>query len=91
MTTIADLTVTDVDRLLPAIRLLFAGSLTMILGIMFMLGVVRISLGTYSITDFATNPTLAFLVGCICGISELLLPATIANRANGLLSKVNQA
>lgn len=88
--TLADLTVTDVDRLLPAIRLLFAGSLTMILGIMFMLGVVRISLGTYSITDFATNPTLAFLVGCLCGISELLLPATVAKRANDFVRKDKQ-
>ncbi len=62
----------------------------MILGIMFLLGVIRISLGTYSITDFATNPTLAFLVGCLCGISELLLPATIAKRANDLIGKGKQ-
>lgn len=88
--TLADLTTTDVDRLLPAIRLLFAGSLTMILGIMFLLGVIRISLGTYSITDFATNPTLAFLVGYLCGISELLLPATIAKRANDFIGKGKQ-
>lgn len=89
--TLADLTVTDVDRLLPAIRLLFAGSLTMILGIMFMLGIIRISLGTYSITEFATNPTLAFLIGCLCGISELLLPASVAKRANDFIGKGKQS
>lgn len=85
--TITDLTVTDSDRLLPVIRLLFAGSLTMILGVMFMLGVIEVSLGNYSLTNFATNAMLAFLVGTLCGISELLLPTTVGKRASDFMSK----
>jgi hypothetical protein len=85
--TLTDLTLTDNDRLLPVIRLLFAGNLTMILGIMFILGVVQISLGNYSLTDFSVRPMLAFLVGAFCGISELLLPATVAKRASDFIAK----
>ncbi|WP_227869227.1 hypothetical protein [Nitrosospira lacus] len=85
--TLTDLTVTDSDRLLPVIRLLFAGSLTMILGIMFMLGVVQISLGNHSLTDFSTSPMLAFLVGTLCGISELLLPTTVGKRASDFINQ----
>lgn len=85
--TLTDLTVTDSDHLLPKMRLLFAGTLTMILGIMFMLGVVKISLGNYSLTDFSTNPMLAFLIGAFCGISELLLPTTVSKHASGFINK----
>lgn len=86
--TLTDLTLTDSDHLLPRMRLLFAGTLTMILGIIFMLDVVKISLGNYSITDIATNSALAFLIGAFCGISELVLPATVSKQASDFISKV---
>lgn len=86
--TLKDLTLTDSDRLLPAMRLLFAGTLTMIIGIMFMLGVIKISLGNYQITDISTNSPLAFLIGAFCGISELLLPATVSKQASNIIGKV---
>jgi hypothetical protein len=82
--TLPDLTVTDSDRLVPAIRLLFAGTLSMILGIGFILGLVEIKLGANSVTDFSTKPMLAFLVGAFCGVSELLLPTAVAKRASDL-------
>ena len=77
----------DSDRLLPVIRLAFAGLLTMILGIFFVLGVVEIKLGGFSITDISKVPMLAFLVGVLCGISELALPASIAKRASSLVGE----
>jgi len=86
--TLADLTQADSDYLLPGMRLLFAGMLTMILGIIFMLGVVKISLGSYSITDIGTNSALAFLIGAFCGISELLLPTAVSKQASDFVSKV---
>ena len=85
--TLQDLTVTDSDRLRPGIRLLFAGCLTMILGIMFMLGVVQLSIGNYSLTDFSSKPMLAFLVGTFCGISELMLPTAVGKRASDFIGK----
>ncbi|ADE12563.1 hypothetical protein [Sideroxydans lithotrophicus] len=87
--TLTDLTVTDSDRLLPSIRLIFAGILTMILGLMFTLGVVQITLGTYPLTDLSSNnPMLAFLIGTFCGITELGLPAAVGKRASDFISKV---
>ena len=83
--TLSDLTRTDGDYLLPAIRLLFAGILTMILGLVLMLGVVHITIGSYSVTDISSNPTLAYLVGALCGTSELLLPSIVAKRSTEFL------
>lgn len=86
--TLSDLTVTDSDRLVPTIRMLFAGSLTMLLGIVFNLGLVQVKLGTYSLNDFSTQPMLAFLLGTFCGISELLLPTTVAKRASDMINSI---
>jgi len=85
---ISDLVVTDSDRLIPAIRLIFAGVLTMLLGLTFVLGLVEIKLGSFSITDIGTRPMLAFLVGVFCGLSELVLPAAVAKRASDFIGKL---
>lgn len=85
---LADLTVTDSDRLLPVVRLVFAGCLTMIIGTMCALGIIQVSLGNYSLTNLSENPMLAFLVGVLCGISELALPATVAKKAGELVGKL---
>ena len=85
--TLSDLTITDSDRLTPAIRLLFAGTLTMILGIVFVL-LIEVKIGSYSVTHIADNPMLAFLLGAFCGISELLLPTTVAKRASDFIGSL---
>ena len=79
--TLADLTTTDPDRLRPGMRLAFAGTLTMVLGIACAVGLVEVRVGGYPVTAIATEPMLAFLVGALCGISELSLPASISARA----------
>ncbi len=84
---IDDLTITDSDRLQPVIRMLFAGTLTMILGIALTLGIVQLSVGSFALTDFAASPMLAFLLGAFCGISERLLPNTVARQASDFISK----
>lgn len=86
--TLSDLTITDGDRLSPTIRLVFAGTLTMILGIVFAYPILEIKIGDVPITNFKIQPMLAFLVGCFCGISELVLPTTVAKRASDFISNI---
>jgi hypothetical protein len=59
--TLVDLIRSDADRLLPDARLIFAGTLTMLLGIMLLLGIVEIKIGNVSTSDFAASPMVAFL------------------------------
>jgi hypothetical protein len=86
--TLKDLTSTDSDRLLPHLRLAFAGACTMVLGLLFALGVVDIRIAGYPITAITKEPALAFLVGVFCGISELTLPSTIASRASAFVAEI---
>jgi hypothetical protein len=84
-----DLTSSDEDRLAPHIRLVFAGLLTMLIGMLFSLGLLELQLGAVSLTDITRSPLLAFIVGAFCGISELALPASIRNRATQLIDGID--
>jgi len=86
--TLSDLTVTDSDRLTPAIRLIYAGWLTIVLGIVFALPLVEFKVGNFPVTDVAGYPMLAFVVGCFCGISELTLPTAVAKRASDFIQNI---
>ena len=83
-----DLLVTDQDRLNPLVRLFFAAALTAIIGIVISLPLVELKLGTFSLTTLAQLPMLAFLIGCFCGISELVLPTAVAKRAGDFISSL---
>jgi hypothetical protein len=85
---LVDLVTAEDDRLLPQIRLLFAGTLTFAAGLMFALGFIDLKLGTISLTRITELPTLAYLVGMFFGIGELALPESIGNRAHTLTSAV---
>jgi hypothetical protein len=80
-----DLINTDADRLLPQLRLVFAGTLTMVLGVFLVLGVMELKIGSMSTEHIGSNPMLAFLIGALCGISELVLPGTVTKKASDLL------
>jgi hypothetical protein len=84
--TLADLTTTDSDRLHPHIRLLFASLLTMLLGMLFVLEIVEVKLGSLVVTKISENAMLALVVGILCGISESSLPSYAAKRATALFS-----
>lgn len=84
--TLTDLTVTDSDRLQPEIRLIFAGSLTMLIGIALYIPLIEFKIGTFVGGQIARDPMLMFLVGCFCGISELVLPSTVAKRASDFMA-----
>lgn len=79
--TLNDLTNTDSDKLLPHVRLAFAGALTMLLGLLFVMGIVEVKVGAYVVTKIADDPTLAFIIGVFCGISEVNLPVAASKRA----------
>jgi hypothetical protein len=86
--TLKDLVTPDADRLLPLTRLLFAGLLTMALGLVLTLGLADLKIGRISLAGFAANPTQGLLFGLFCGISELLLPSMVVKRASDLLAKL---
>lgn len=86
--TLRDLVVAEADRLLPLTRLVFAGSLTMILGMLLALGFLDVELGGRALSSFLTSPMQALLLGLFCGISELLLPGMVAKKSNDLLTKI---
>ena len=86
--TLRDLVATDADRLLPFTRLVFAGILTTILGLLLATGFVDAEIGAKSLSNFVRDPMLALLLGLFCGISELLLPTMIGKRAQDWMGKL---
>ena len=86
--TLSDLLITDSDRLLPSIRLIYAGCLSMLIGLILVLGIADIKLGNVPLSQIATRPMLAFLVGAFCGVSELTLPTAVARRASDFVSSL---
>jgi len=86
--TLTDIINTDRDRLIPQIRLIFAGLFTMIVGMLLVLQVIDISFGNLRLSDVATNKMLAVLIGIFCGISELALPESIGARARKLVEDI---
>ena len=86
--TLIDLTQTDSDALQPVVRLIFAGSLTMILGIILVYPFLELSIGDIPVTRIGDTPMMAYLVGVFCGVSELALPAAIGKRASEFISSI---
>ncbi len=86
--TLSDLTRTDEDLLLPQMRLLFIGSLTMLLGLLFAYDVVELKLGGFTAGDMVAQPVIAFLIGAFCGISEAALPGSIAGKASAFVGSI---
>jgi hypothetical protein len=81
----ADLGILEQDRLEPVVRLVFAGLLTVIIGLLFYLKAMEVKIGGISSADFFQRSDMALLVGALCGISEQVLPSRIAQEATSLL------
>lgn len=78
---------TEPDFFRPVVRLAFAGTLTMILVMFAMLNFVDFSVAEFKLSK-AVQPgyeLLAFVLGVICGISELFLPTRILGQTSKLL------
>jgi hypothetical protein len=76
-----DLSIPDVDRLEPSIRLIFAGILTFFLGFIFMKDAVVVNIANLKSGEVATDLITACIFGFACGISELALPAKVSQQA----------
>jgi multisubunit Na+/H+ antiporter MnhE subunit len=83
-----DLIVTEDDMLEPGIRLIFAGLLANVIGMVLLVGFVQIKIGSASLDLANDNPTMALLLGMVLGINELLLPKTVATRSRELFDKL---
>jgi hypothetical protein len=85
--TFHDLVALEEDRIEPALRLVFAGTLTTILGLVFVTGMADVELGSFSASGLVTSGSVAFLTGAFAGISEKVLPSAILSRATSIIPK----
>lgn len=83
--TLTDLVTPGPDRLSPSLRLLFIGTLTMFFGLLFMMKIVELKIGEYSTASIGNDPSLAFIVGILFGLSESVLPGLAGKRAESFL------
>lgn len=80
-----DLHIIEEDRLEPPVRLLFAGFLTILLGLSLSTGALSVALGGIQATQFTGSVEVAVLLGMLCGFTEKALPMTVAAEARNLL------
>jgi hypothetical protein len=79
-----ELNILEKDRLNPSIRLIFAGLLTIVIGLLVSTKAVDFVIGEFSAQSFVTNIEVALLLGLICGLSEKVLSTTVAQKASDL-------
>lgn len=84
--TIKDLTTPDTERLKPYSRLLVSAGWSLLFGCLIVLDVFVIQIGAFSTKTFATNPLVAFVLGSVCGLSNLTLPSVVSKKAAEALS-----
>ncbi len=81
-----DLHIPEEDRLEPTVRLLFAGLLTLIVGLLFSLKAVVINLGSISSDQINSNAKVALVVGLLGGFSEQALSSAVTKQASQFLN-----
>jgi hypothetical protein len=79
--TFEDLARLEEDSLDPGVRLLFVAGLTVVVGLLLATKAFVITFGGFN-SAFLDSGTTAVLIGCLCGIGELGLPAAVARRAS---------
>ena len=80
-----DLHIPEQDRLEPMIRLFFAGLLTVILGLLFSVNAVSLTVGSITTSEINSNFRVALLIGMLCGFSEQILSSKVAKEASSFL------
>lgn len=81
-----ELHILEEDRLEPFIRLVFTGLLTVIIGLLFGLKAVAVTIGAVTTDRIMTEWPVALLIGMLCGFSEQALSSTVAKHASTLFS-----
>jgi hypothetical protein len=83
---VGDLVALEEDRIEPQLRLLFAGVLTMILGLIFSTGVADINVGSFQTSNILKSGSIAFLIGAFAGLAEKALPSAVMARATTVIN-----
>ncbi len=72
------------DLMRPWSRLLIVGILVLILGLFFQLGIVTMSIGSFSTSQISQNALVALFVGFCLGFTEKALPSEVKRRITKL-------
>lgn len=80
----------EADLLYPWMRLLFAGSLTIVLGLVFATNMINVQIGELSTAWVLKTALSALVVGVFCGLSEQALPGAVSQRAAQFFSEVEK-
>jgi len=83
-----DLHILEQDRMEPLVRLIFAGLLAVIFGLLFSSKMVVIKFGSVESWQFTEQMELALLFGILIGFSEQILPSTVGSKASELLNQM---
>lgn len=81
-----DLAQVEDDQLDPGLRLIFTGSLTVVLGLVLQNSLVQITVGEFSAREFLSEYTAALLLGSLAGLAEKALPSHLAEKASSLFA-----
>ena len=82
---LGDLVNPDTDQLRPFVRLAVSGGWTLLVGYLLALEIVVLTFGPVSSKDFISQPMLAFLIGSVCGLTNLTLPGSVMKKMSDLL------
>lgn len=80
-----ELNALEKDRLSPSIRLIFAGLLTIVIGLLISTKAIVFELGGLSTASFFDGIQIPLLIGIFCGISEQALSTKVAQHASDFL------
>lgn len=85
----SDLVALEEDRIEPQLRLLFTGTLTIILALVFVTGVADVEVGSFKASSLADSGTVALLLGAFAGLAEKVLPSAVMSRATSVITSVS--
>lgn len=85
----ADLVALEDDRIEPQLRLIFTGTLTTILALVFATGVADVEVGSFRASALMHSGAVALLLGAFAGLSEKALPSAVMARAGSVIAAVN--
>ncbi|MBF0440245.1 MAG: hypothetical protein HQL93_14170 [Magnetococcales bacterium] len=78
------------DSLEPSIRLLFTGLLTIFIALLLNVGVIKITFGELTTTDFLSSFKISLLLGMVCGLGEKALSTTVSQRVDQFFKELNK-
>jgi hypothetical protein len=82
-----DLHILEEDRLEPAVRLIFAGLLALVVALAFHLNVLSVKLGSLATDRVDGDPWAALFFGLLSGVGEKALSTNVSRQAANLLKE----